>query len=253
MPSSIQLIDEKYRDTIRTFRREVAHFLFPNDIEYYALTLELVDSDGFTIDSFMFPVMPKEIRESEQSLVNIKKTAGGIISLNTNTFIPKEISISGNFGKKFKILLGGDVVGFSGFRFSTEGGNFSKANLKENLSTIKGVFNPRIKTGYGCIRVLNAILEKSQSTDRFGKPYILYLYNPAIGNNYIVEVLSKQIELKEEQNMIHNYSFTLKAVAPLENARITGSDKGSLVNLLAFSKLNQKINNSSKISKRLST
>ena len=54
----------RYRTELGTLGAAGAHALFPNDIEYYALTLELVDSKGFTVDSLFFPVMPKEIRDN---------------------------------------------------------------------------------------------------------------------------------------------------------------------------------------------
>ena len=49
--------------------------------------------------------MPNNLTDTNQPSVNIKKTAGGIVSLTNNNFTPTSISLQGTFGRKFRILF----------------------------------------------------------------------------------------------------------------------------------------------------
>lgn len=204
---------ERYKGLIREVGKRTLHALFPNDFEFYMVSFELVDSKGNTVDFFIFPIMPSQLREDEVTLTNIKKTFGGIVSLDTNTFIPRKVSLSGNFGRKFKFLLGEEVINFAGVRFTS---------FEEGLTSIgatigKSIFSSKIKTGYGCTKVLESILKKSKMLDEEGKPFRLYFYNSAFGTNYLVKTNNFSFSQNENSsNMIWEYNINMTAVAPLE-------------------------------------
>jgi hypothetical protein len=77
-------------------------------------------------------------------------------------------------------------------------------------------FSSFAKTGYGCVKVLEAMKEKSKKLDNYNKPHSLYLYNPILGNNYQVEVNEfMHMQDKDKFNMVPAYSMRLTAVAEL--------------------------------------
>ena len=126
-----------------------AHSLFPDDFEYYLMALELVDGSGIPTDRFVFPVMPNSINMSEEKITTIKKTASGITTFTNNGFTPKQISISGTFGRRFRLLIGNKAT-------------FDEGDLLSSVENIAGsVFVPNIKTGYGALKLLERIYEKS--------------------------------------------------------------------------------------------
>ena len=115
-------IRSRLNDLTANIGRAALNNLFPNDFEYYACSLELVNSKGQTVDFFTLPVMPSNISQAETSLDNIKKTTGGIVSLSTSTFEPIDIQLSGNFGRRLKLLIGMDHLDFSTLDFSFRNG-----------------------------------------------------------------------------------------------------------------------------------
>ncbi len=192
--------------------------LFPNDCEYYMLGLELVNSEGKTVDYLTFPVMPQQIKESKPEKTSIVETAGGVVSIVSPTFKPRDISISGNFGRGVSFNSGGKV--FHALKYSTTKGVYHKEDMNQvgkNIVKMKSIpLNPFIKTGYGFIKVLESMIDKASGIDEFGKPLILHFYNPAFGNNYIVDPTSSDFHQdKQGSNMIWNYTLNLKATAPL--------------------------------------
>src|SRR6478735_5107708 len=94
-------VQARYSDLLFTVGKQVINSLFPNDFEYYLIAFELVDSKLRTVDYLTFPILPDSITESKLELTNIKKSAGGITSITTPTFVPRDISIRGNFGRNF--------------------------------------------------------------------------------------------------------------------------------------------------------
>lgn len=205
----------RHQSLLTSIGEAALHALLPVDFEYYLIAFELVTSDNRTIDYFAFPVAPQNISVQEPQLTNIKKTAKGIVSLSTNTFVPKVITMKGDFGRRFKLLLRDRIVDFSAFKFS---GILKKENIQGNLNILrKAPFDPTVKNGYGCLKILQSILDKSTAVDDNNNPFKLFFYNPIFGDNYLVEVVDFDINMSMERNRIGAYSVQLKAIAPLEN------------------------------------
>lgn len=208
--------NQRLKQSNFTIGKKAVNALFPNEIEIYICAFELVDSMNRVVEYFVFPINPSSISETEAFGVNIKKTAGGIVVLNHQTFIPTEISLVGDFGRQFKFVLGQELISFSAMLFSTSGGIFKNVAQQFQSNFQNGIFSKSIKTGYGCIKIVEAILNKSVSLDSNGQPYSLYFYNLALGNNYLVKPLSMTFSMTEEKNMIWRYNISLKSLAPLE-------------------------------------
>jgi hypothetical protein len=213
---------------IRSVGRAGASALFPNDIEYYAITIELVDSKGTTVDYLTFPVNPDLFTYDDQSLVTIRKTLGGVTSLNTSSFVPKSIVISGTFGRSFKLLLSPSLQNND----SILTGNITS---ERGLTLKSNILNASLKSGYGTIKVLERILVKSKELDNYNNPYSLYLYAPLVGHNFIVEY--NDFVLKQDfasSNMIWKYNIQLTAIAPLTQSRVISTRFENVINSIGI-------------------
>jgi hypothetical protein len=209
-------VQDQFKSQLATLGRGTLNALFPKDIEAYLLAIELVDSRGATVDYFAWPILPDEIRETDSPLTNIRKTMTAVNVLKNPTFNPKQISLRGDFGRKFKLLIGGTQVTFAGFGASMQSGNFSMVTPGLLQNPI-AQFSSIAKSGYGCVKLLEGIKEKSKGLDRDNKPYVCYLYNPILGNNYQVEFTSfTQSQDKDHYNMYPSYNIQLTAVASLD-------------------------------------
>jgi hypothetical protein len=202
-----------FRSRLSTLGEIGLNALFPQDFEFYMVALELVNSRGNTEEYFSFPVLPSNIREQSTEITNIKKTAGGIVVIDNDSFVTKDITMSGTFGRNFKLLVngGGDRIEFAGISLSFSGGRPDLAIERPDFSRIA-------KTGYGCTKILEKIKNKSVMLDNNGKPYSLYLYNPVLGNNYVVkfiDIITSQSE--DVNNRIPKYEITLRAIASLDS------------------------------------
>lgn len=206
--------------------------LYPNDFELYITSFELVNSDKETEAYFIFPVQPFSINEQNKPIQNIKKTAGGMTVLSSQTFSPTNTTIQGNFGRKFKFLLGTNLINFSAFLLKPF---VTKPQFAQE-------FDPSIKTGYGCIKVLESIINKSNSLDSKNKPYALYFYNLALGHNYLVKVTSFDFYQNQENNMIWHYNMSIKSLIPVE--QISDKSQRSLAVSLASNQVIQSTINS---------
>ncbi len=243
MPSNVvgsgNAVSDRFLQLASDLGRAGLNALYPSEFEVYVLALELVDSRNQTVDYFTFPVMPKSITHNYGVINNVKKTFGGITTLNTTTFVPVDIVLQGNFGRRLRFLLGDELIDAAAIAFSTVGGALSKQDLAPNaVRTRSGTFSTRIKTGYGCIKILQAILDKSSTLDQYNNPYKLYYYNPAIGESYLVTVATPfSFSQNEQMNMIWNYVLNLKAIAPLSGVSEDSSTRSSeLITLRAFEK-----------------
>jgi hypothetical protein len=214
-----------------------ANALFPNDFEYYAITLELTDSKGTTVDYLTFPVNPEGIDYNETSLVNIKKTLGGVTALDTSSFIPKKYTITGTFGKKFRLLL----TKPSTSELSTDKGVYDK--IQSGLEIKTSVLNAKLKTGYGTTKLLEAIITKSSGLDQYNRPMRLYLYNPTLNHNFLVKSQSIMLHQdKQASNMMWKYTLTLTAIAPIDRLKVDQDVDSSLLNSSSISVLSKGAN-----------
>jgi len=234
--------DRRRRQLLMDIGKAGVHALFPNDFEYYLITLELVNSRDETIDYLAFPITPDSINYTSPSLVNVKQSLGGITALDTSIFTHRSVTLAGTFGRKFKVLLRpvdlnisrapGPVPSFIGTQTYGPGGGGQTPNTGK-LQIQPEVFDPRIKTGYGTLKILEAILEKSKGLDDVGKPFKLYLYNPALGHNWLVTMkLFSASQDYSSSNMLWRYNIELTIIAPL--AAIKPDTKTSLQEALAI-------------------
>ena len=210
--------NRRYREFIDTAGRETLGALFPTEFEVYMMGLELVDSDGDTVEYFLFPVMPKNISKSEPELTNLKKTAGGISILSTTTFVPETITIGGDFGRSFKVLLGNTLLDFKalGVDLLKNPKNVTGGQVLRTLNP----FSKTIKTGYACTKILQGILKKSVTVDDKGQPYRMYFHNPTLGEAHLVEKETFSLNMDESStNRVWQYSLSLTTIAPIEEVR----------------------------------
>ena len=157
----------KALNMIQNLGRSLLATQYPDDFEYYMCSLELVNSSGNTIDFFTFPVMPDNINKNEPKRNSVKNTLGGLVVLTSPTAVAQTISIQGNFGRMFKILLNGNAPALQGIAFSISAGKRKLFQIQgKNTSSLKGVsFDVGVKTGYGCIKILQSIIDKSNGLD----------------------------------------------------------------------------------------
>lgn len=211
--------------------------LFPNDFEYYAITLELTDSKGNTVDYLTFPVSPEGIDFNETSLVNIKKTLGGITALDTPSFIPKKYTLTGTFGRKLRLLLSKATTSDQ----STSQGVYDK--IQSGLQIKTSVLNAKIKTGYGATKMLEAIIKKSSGLDQYNRPMRLYLYNPTLNHNFLVKNNGLLLHQdRQSTNMMWKYTLNLTAIAPVDRLKSDADVDSSLLNSTSIAVLSKGAN-----------
>jgi hypothetical protein len=228
---SVESVKNRFVSSLSTIGRGVLSSLYPSEIECYITALELVDSQNKTADYLLFPLNPSSISESENQILNIKKTAGGISTTSTETFMPSVINLAGDFGRKFKILVGASFVDFAAYNFS-EGHNLKRDNI----------FDQTIKTGYGVIKLLEKIIKKSNQLDQYGQPYFMYLYNLNFGRVYLVKCIGQPtFQSSLDKNMIWSYNIQFQTLAELSQIRDDGVN--SNLKLFAFSQIQKTLNN----------
>lgn len=219
---NISSINRKYQELLTAVGKTALNALFPYDFEVYMMALELTDSEGNTIDYLSFPIMPESITKAEPKRTNIKVASTSTTVLSSASFIPEEITIKGNFGRTFNILLSPKEPSISGVAYSTKSGvyDLTQINNKNNVLAVKmPAFNVGIKTGYGAIRILKSIISKSNGVDKSGKPFRLFFYNLALGESYLVTVPNSGITVSQnlQKNMIWEYNLTLNTLANLSS------------------------------------
>ena len=188
--------------------------LYPVDFEAYMVAFELCDSKGKTLDFFTFPIMPNELSIEETLPTRVENTFGGVNAISSNVYVPKKISLRGNFGRQFRLIMRGfrtfdlplfQIKGPIQERDYGEGGKQFKP--KEILNTLK--------TGYGCFKVLQSIINRSVEVDKHGNCNKLYMYNLAYGESYLVKAKSFRGSQSLGLNGIWSYDLSLESICPL--------------------------------------
>lgn len=188
--------------------------LYPQEFEYYMMAFELEGDEGIS-DRFIFPVMPNNITISDSKNTTIRRTNSGTTILTDNSFTPKMISISGNFGRSLKLMFG----------------NIEEKSGKLTSPGSRPEFDPNVKTGYGLIKRLERLYHKStELAGQIGKnnnrPYRVYFYNLSFDQRFLVEILEFKAIQSMDSNMIWNYNMTMRAVSPLDGlvsfSRVSG-------------------------------
>lgn len=223
--SGLEKAQKKAQAVIGTIGRAGLHAMAPNDFEYYAISFELLKSNGNVEQIFHLPVMPNGISIDGQSIVNIMKTGTATAVQFSDAFVPKNITINGTFGRKFRLLISNN---------SSE----ETKGLKQNLSNI----DLKVKTGYGSMKVMESVLDKLYILDEFNLPRFLILHNYTFNQSLVVEVLSKSFTQSVENNMIWNYSIQLKGIADASKLLLGNNGKKSLKDLLLISSMQSGLN-----------
>lgn len=215
---SIENIAKKVGQITKFSGKEYLNNLYPEEFENYIIALELLDEKNNTLQYFIFPINPSSLDESKNRTVNIKQTLGGLAVLNSPAFVPVPVILSGNFGRKLKVVLGEkteDLV--SSFKAEDK---FSWQSVGKG---VRNIFDKRVKSGYGCVKILEEICMSSFSM-RDGQRRKLILHNLALGNSYVVKPISFKAAQTQETNMVWNYSLQLMGIAPLSAIKTPEED-----------------------------
>lgn len=172
--------------------------LFPRDFELYLVSLELVGPDDKIEDFFTFPVNPQSINKVESYSKSIERGYGAIVVNKTGYFTPQDITVKGNFGKSFKILVR----------------NKNSVPFTSVYKKGKEEFSSTVKSGYGSFKVLQDICRKSNELVN-GRPKKLYFHNFPLGESYLVEVLDFNEDTSVSNNMMWNYVLRMKVLSPI--------------------------------------
>jgi hypothetical protein len=211
-------IDSKIKEVVAQVGRAGLSAKYPNEFEYYMLSLELVTANDEPIDYFAFPVMPKSISKSDSKRISVKKSQSALTVLMSKSFTPQDITISGTFGRGLQTLL--SPVVFTAIRYSTESGVFRSYQIDKGIvNGIQKSLSPYVKTGFGALKILQAIIDKSDGVDEQGKSFRLYLYNPTLGESYLVVPTKNPLSFNQNEggnNMIWEYTLNLTIIAPLD-------------------------------------
>lgn len=204
---------------IQTMGNAAVHAMAPDNFEYYLCSLELLNSVGETKGFLSFVVMPNNITESRSNIATITKTNRGVATLFSSTFVPRDISINGTFGRKLRLLLGmKETENVSAIPFF--GGNLGFDMLGGDVL---------VKTGYGLTRMLQKMVAASNELDDKGNPCVLLFNNYALNTHYVVEVMQDNYTQSTENAMIWFYSLEMKAVAPGEAVRSNSLQTGKFL------------------------
>jgi hypothetical protein len=208
--------------------RSILHSLAPDDFEYYACTMMLIDSIGNIKQLFNFPVLPTSMQINKRPLVNIKKTARGYINQFSTSFSGDVISINGTFGRKFKLLTS----------------NLNSKNKQSDAVFDNGVLDTKVKTGYGALKLLEKIIYSSTKLDDFGKPMRLYFYNFSFNEAFYIEVVNWSKQQSMENNIMWNFSIEMKCLARIEDllSLDAAEKKKTIKNLLSTSFIQKSTN-----------
>lgn len=245
-------ITKKFVNTGLQLGGATLNALFPNEIEYYFISLELTNSDGNMIDYFIFPVMPENIVRPMQKRINTKQAINSITTITSDSFVPFDLQIKGNFGRAFKIIIAKEPVVFTALRYSMKAGIFSKTSIFSDIKQTGKEFNPAIKTGYGASKILQSIIDKSDGRDDKGA-FNLYFYNPAFGESYLVVPTANPLTFTQDEgkNMIWQYTMNLKVIAPLTSLKNQKDIQKKTFFMNSFSQIQKSMNTTASTIKKL--
>jgi hypothetical protein len=232
----LEIIRNKAQGIAINAGKAVLHSLAPDDFEYYACTLQLVNSYDEIVQIFNFPVMPNAMSIQRTPLVNIKKTARGFVDQVSDSFPGERISLSGTFGRKFRLLLTQEL---------------KKPNSRnpdvpdEEKVFLKDTFDAKVKTGYGALKLMEKMIKMSTQRDDQGNPYRLYFYNFAFNEQFLVEPIMWSKQQSLENNIMWNYSLEMRAISNAKDKSFQngGSIKSLLTTAAVQKSLNDTFNN----------
>lgn len=200
--SSVSLVSELVRD----WGRDVLHSIYPKEFELYMISLELVNPNNDIEEYFTFPINPNSMSKIEPYTKTIERGFNRVIVNRNSSFTPQDLSIKGNFGRDFRILVR-----------QKESVTFNSILSKSKFFK-EGEFNHSLKSGYGSFKILQRICQRSNELVE-GKPMKLYFHNFMLGESYLAEVLDFTAEQSLASNMLWNYSLRLKIIAPINQSK----------------------------------
>lgn len=189
------------------FGRAAVHAIAPDDFEYYMCSLELLDSSGVTKGFVMFPVMPNNMMETKTEMVSITKTNSGIVSIFNPTFVPRDISIQGTFGRKLRVLSNFVPV-------EEESSNWFKRLMSGSYGKYTGGIVA--KSGYGIMKAVKKMIDMLYRLDENGLPHVMIFNNYALNTRYVVEIPQSSFSQTVGENMLWYYNIEMKAIAPAD-------------------------------------
>lgn len=192
-------------DLVGEFGRDVLHSIFPKEFELYMISLELVNPNKDIEEYFTFPINPNSMSKIEPYTKTIERGFNRVIVNRNSSFTPQDLSIKGNFGRDFKVLVR-----------QKESVTFNSI-LSRSKFFQEEEFNHSIKSGYGSFKILQNICQRSNELVG-GKPMKLYFHNFMLGESYLSEVLDFTAEQSLSSNMLWNYNLKLKIIAPINQS-----------------------------------
>lgn len=216
---TLENVRSKAQGIVLNQGRATLHSLAPDDFEYYACTLLLENSAGDMVKLFNFPVMPNSMSINKRPLVNIKKTARGYLDQFSTSFSGDTISMSGTFGRKFRLILQDEIK------------KPNSRDLKvseEDKIFLKDTFDAKVKTGYGALKLMEKIIYQSTKLDKNGYPHRLYFLNYAFNEMFFVEVTNWSKQQSLENNIMWNYSIELKCLG-IAKSKYMERNKGAKI------------------------
>ena len=219
--------------------------LYPRDFEAYMIAFELCDSRGKTLDYMTFPIMPNDITVDESMPVSIQNTFGGVSAVSANVYTSKNISINGSFGRNMKILSrSNNALGslISALSISSRSTVERTYGLSQIIPHTEAELSKTFKTGYGCCKVLQSILNKAYDVDTWGAVNKLYFYNMALGESYLIKPINFKLNQNMSSNAIWNYSLQMQTICPLYLDKGNGSVIGRALNGVVNASLNGLLN-----------
>lgn len=220
--TSLNSVVENARGVIQKVGKAGLHTLAPDNFEYYMCSLELLDSLGETKGFMTFPIMPNSIMENKTQIATLTKTNRGVVMTYNNSFVMRDISIQGTFGRRFRTIVGAKEVKNGVAKFPILGGNLGFNFMSGGVM---------IKTGYGLTKMLKNMIEASTELDINKKPCILIFNNYALNTQYVVEVLQSSFSQSVENNMLWYYSLEMKAIAPASAVKVQKRNNSLLRNV----------------------
>lgn len=221
LTSSVLNARNRAKELMKTTSKAVLHNIYPEDFEYYLCVFELVDAKSLkTLSYITLPIMPDNIKMTNQNIQSTSKTSNGVVTIENFSFNPRQISLTGNFGRKMKLV----DANFELTQFSN-----SINSVVSNLKKLNPVseFNTNVKTGYGMVKLLEKFIEfaKTNSTE---SPVLLFFYCFAYNYNFLVQPLNFSVSQNRNMNMIWEYDITMTALAPASEILQTDDYKQTL-------------------------
>ena len=146
-----------------------------------------------------------------------------------STYVGKDIQISGTFGRKFRLLT----------NFDNNPGQTKVKKKDRDEYYKKGTLSLGVKTGYGALKLLEKIVERSQGFCEDGKPMRLYFFNLQANESYWVEIMDFSKNMSLENNAMWNWNITMKAIGQVPD---TYNGKSNINNLLTYAAVQKSLN-----------